>query len=137
MGNDQSHAPPTHSPQGDSQRSLSSSSSPIARAAESKAIASSWRSNLTISSSDDGIMDYAESTSTMMSSVHSNLMRSHRRRDPMKVYQVIHVLGEGSMVGPSSLTHTVYCLMSEKSQLLTRIYHVAFFDVYVTAGIGS
>lgn len=31
-------------------------------------------------------------------SAHSNLMRTHAKRDPMTVYEVVKLLGEGSMV---------------------------------------
>ena len=34
----------------------------------------------------------------MMSSIHSNLMKSHSERDPLIHYDIVKLLGEGSMV---------------------------------------
>jgi len=38
-----------------------------------------------------------EDDSVRISSLHSNLMRSQHRRDPMKIFEVIEILGTGSM----------------------------------------
>ena len=37
------------------------------------------------------------SSTVRMGSLHGNLLRTHRKRDPMKIYEVIEMLGEGSM----------------------------------------
>lgn len=50
----------------------------------------SWRSTTRSEGGDDKSVGYQ--------SVQGNLMRSHRKRDPMRYYEVVHILGEGSMV---------------------------------------
>jgi len=67
----------------------------------------SWRSFT--STSDDGMggdvsqpiktsSSRSPNNSSHKSSVHGNLMRSRRQRDPKRYYRVVQVLGEGSMV---------------------------------------
>jgi hypothetical protein len=51
----------------------------------------SWKSFLSSSHGD-------ECDSVFPSSVQGHLLRAHRRRDPMRYYEIIHILGEGSMV---------------------------------------
>lgn len=56
----------------------------------------SWKSFI----SDEGYESRETSTPTSSrpSSVHGNLMRSRKQRDPKRYYQVVEILGEGSMV---------------------------------------
>lgn len=56
-------------------------------------LASSFRSTTT-ADSDEGSMSVA---SYAIKNLHGKLVRSHKRRDPYRLYDVIKVLGDGSM----------------------------------------
>lgn len=71
--------------------------------------------------------------------VHSNLMGTHKRRDPMMVYEIVQMLGEGSMVRlqrrkmrsvPLSCLMVVHlaCILTKLLLVIMFVFHFILFS---------